>query len=83
MKTEPESCFVTEAKSNNKKIEIESGGNSVLKWSDEAFNSKIKEIRVVLSEDGGIKDLHARYEKGETKRYDSFPKLKSIILTCS
>jgi hypothetical protein len=38
----------------------------------------------MITESGGIRDVHARYEKGEPKKYDSTnPKLKSSVLTCS
>ena len=67
-----------------RKEESGSKMNNTIKWSHQHLSSKIKEIQILQHEEGHIKDIHVRYEKGEPKKYDqSGPKLKYQIFSCS
>jgi hypothetical protein len=55
---------------------------NTIKWNHHQFSSKIKEIQILIHEDGHIKDIHVRYQKGEPKKYDS-SKGKYSIFVCS
>lgn len=54
----------------------------MVKWSHQAFASKIKEIHVLVHEKGYVKDIHAKYEKGQPKFYHSKSKSCYQSLAC-
>ena len=52
----------------------------VYQWSHQHLSSKIKEIQVLVHSEGHVRDIHARYEKGEPKKYDQAGRFE--VLTC-
>ena len=46
-----------------------SSNSGTFKWSHQPYASRMLQINVVLHQDGHIKDIHARYEKGQPQKY--------------